>query len=354
MPKNLPQTAAALLLFPFVVVGCSFTSDDAEKTNKPIDPPPVQVINAEAVAQKNETVAKQETNQEKKASLELFFLTDSQYVAPYTVPMLENKDVQAQAKVILQKLIQDTPEAAKLPNGFTAVIPKGTTVKALTVDKNKKATVEFSKEFQSYDVAKEQQIFQAITWSLTSLPDIKEVDIYLEGAPLQAKGKSNTVGLTRSNGINIDLSAGIDITRSMPVTVYYLMQNQEKKVFYIPVTRMVDRTENVAATTIAELIKGPKYGSQLVNVMDSAVSLNKVELKGDTLYADFNEAMLQYQNNTAGNNVLNSIVLSLTENSTAKKVKITVNGKQTIGVSNNGKQTEVPVDRPQYVNPNQL
>ncbi|WP_044640623.1 GerMN domain-containing protein [Risungbinella massiliensis] len=352
MSKKLPQATAALLLFPLVVVGCSFTSD-SEKTSTPIDPPPVQVINAEAVAQKNQTEAKQEATQEKQGSAELYFLTDSQYVAPYTVPMTENKDVQAQAKAIVQKLIQDAPDAAKLPNGFTAVIPKGTTVKALKVD-NGKATVEFSKEFLSYDVAKEQQIFQAITWSLTSHPQIKEVNLYVEGAPLQAKGKSNTAGLTRSNGINIDLSAGIDITRSMPVTVYYLMQNHDKKVFYVPVTRMVDRSENVAATTIAELIRGPKYGSQLVNVMDSAVTLNKVELKGDTLYADFNEAMLQYQNNSAGNNVLNSIVLSLTENTTAKKVKITVNGNQTIGVSSNGKQAEVPVDRPQYVNPSQL
>lgn len=347
MVRKLRQSAT-IMLFPLVLVGCSLGSD-AEKSSKEIDPPPKQVIQAEAVSRKTA-----DNKQEQATKKELYFLTSTNYIAPYTVSLKEQSDIQAEAKEILRQLAPDSGISDVLPEGFFAVLPKGTKVSALTVDKNGKATVEFSKEFLSYDVTKEQQILQAITWSLTSIPQIKEVNIYVDGAPLEAKGKSQTLGLSRADGINVSLSDGLDITRSMPVTIYYLMQNTDKKVFHVPVTRMVNRTDDLYKTVIEELAKGPEYGSKLLGVLDSTTVLNKVEQKGDTLHADFNESILQFQNNTSSKAAINSIVLSLTENSTAKKVKITVDGKETITTSKDGKNVDLPVSRPEFINPSTM
>lgn len=342
MQKKIQQTAA-LLLFPMVVVGCSLTSDSKESTT-PIDPP--QVVKAEAVANK-----KSEESNEKMVTSELYFLTESNYVAPYTIQLEEKKTTEEKAKEIIQQMMEGSDTVSKLPNGFSAVLPKGSKLSALTVDKNGTATVEFSKEFLNYDISEEQQILQALTWSLTSIPEIKQVNVYANGAPLKAKGQAKTMGLTRKDGINIDISGGVDITQSMPVTVYYLMQNSDKEVFYIPVTRLVDRNDNIYQATIQELVKGPAYGSDLLGVADSSTVLKKAELKGDTLYADFNEAITN-QNDASNQEVVQSIVLSLTENSPAKKVKITVNGKEAIGVNADAK--DLPVERPKYVNPSKL
>jgi germination protein M len=63
-----------------------------------------------------------------------------------------------------------------------------------------------------------------------------------------------------------------------------------------------------------------------------------------------------YNDQTAASkSAIDAIVLSLTQNLNADKVKITVDGKQTIGVLNNeGKNVDLPVTRPKTINPTGL
>src|SRR5699024_11632934 len=100
-----------------------------------------------------------------------------------------------------------------------------------------------------------------------------------------------------------------------------------------------------------ELIKGPQHGSDLVSALAETTRVNSVKVKGDTAVADFGKELLQYSDEKkASRNALNAIVLSLTENTTAEKVKITVAGKSHVGAKG-GDNFDKPVTRPKQINP---
>ncbi|MGA9174203.1 MAG: GerMN domain-containing protein, partial [Thermoactinomyces sp.] len=145
-----------------------------------------------------------------------------------------------------------------------------------------------------------------------------------------------------------------EMSLSMPVTLYFLGQTLDNQVYYVPVTRMVNQTDNVAEATIKELIKGPQQDSDLSGALDTTTEVNKVQVKGDTVFADFGEQLLEYGEQTASKDALQTIVLSLTENTGFKKVKLSVNGKQNIMASGEKDLIDQPVTRPKFVNPQPL
>ncbi|MBA4496273.1 GerMN domain-containing protein [Paenactinomyces guangxiensis] len=349
------RAAAVLLLIPLVLTGCLFGPE--QKSSGQIDPPPanVQKNSAQPVQASETAEAKESKKEQKKTSgLELYFLTETGYIVPYA---LELPSVKGIAKEAMKFMVKGGPGESMLPKGFSPILPKGTKIKGLDIQ-DKTATVDFSKEFLNYDLKQEDKILSALTWTLTGFPNVKEVNIWVDGRPLAVmpKGKAPAQGLTRSRGINLEISPGVEMGQSMPVTLYFLGQTADNSVYYVPVTRMVKRNENVAHEALKELIKGPMQNSNLSGALDTATEVNRVQIKGDVITADFDEQLLQFNDQrSASKDALNCIVFSLTENSPAKKVKITVNGKQ--NVSEAGEKTkpfDKPVTRPQIVNPNGL
>jgi germination protein M len=170
------------------------------------------------------------------------------------------------------------------------------------------------------------------------------------------QGKTVAQGLTRSDGINVEVANGVDISNSMPVTLYFLSQADNDAISYVPVTRLVNRSENLGETVVKELVKGPMENSRLIGPLDTATTIKDVKMSGKQITANFGKEILQYNDQTAASkSAIDSIVLSLTQNMNANKVKIVVDGKTTIGVINNqGKNVDLPVTRPKQVNPSGL
>lgn len=345
MRKSLLRGAMILLLVPFVLTGCLF---GPEKESAPIDPPP-QSSEEEEEINESETKEEEDPAQGEEAGLELYFLTDSGYVAPYA---LNIPKVEGIAKEALKYMVKDGPGVEKLPKGFRGILPEGTEIKGLDIRKGT-ATIDFSKEFLSYDESLEEKILSAVTWTLTGFDSVERVNIRVDGRPLEAmpKGKNPAQGLNRKNGINLELSQGVNASSSMPVTLYFLGQSEDNEVYYVPVTRMVNREENMAEAALRELVKGPQHGSELVTALAETTRVNSVTIEGDTAVADFGKELLQYSDEQeASKDAINTIVLSLTENTAAKKVKITVEGDSDAV----GEGFDKPVDRPKRVNPSDL
>jgi germination protein M len=348
MRGRITCTVLVLLLMPLVLTGCLFGPE--QKTSAPIDPPPAGVekkYEQQAVMSKSGGKA----TAENQVRIQLYFLADNGYVVPYAVDMPK---VEGIAKEAMKMMVKGSQAESMLPEGFSGILPKGTQVKGLNIQDGT-ATVDFSKEFLSYQPELEEKILDAVTWTLTGFDTVKRVDIWVDGRPLKAmpKGKTPAQGLTRNRGINLELAEGVNISQSMPVTLYFLGQASDNTVYYVPVTRMINRTDDVAATVMRELILGPKHGSGLSGALAETLQVNKVQVKGDTVLADFGEQLLQYSNEkSASKDAVQTIVLSLTENTGAKKVKITVNGKREATVE--GKPLDRPVSRPEIVNPGTL
>lgn len=344
MRRRIAYVGMVLLLLSLLLSGCLYGPD--QKTSRAIDPPP---SNLQPKDQGMASGTAKAVSAKKQSGVQLYLMTDLGYVAPYSLPIPKGKGI---AKEALSYLVKGGPEEGILPKGFSGILPKGTQVKGVNIQGGT-ATVDFSKEFLSYDPKLESQILNAITWTLTGFDSVKRVNIWVNGHPLETmpKGKTPAQGLTRAQGINLELAEGVNVSQSMPVTLYFLAQTPDNMVYYVPVTRMINRTDNVAKATLMELVKGPQNGSRLSSALAETTQVHSAIVRGDTVMADFGEDLLQYSGQkTASKDAVETIVLSLTENTGAKKVKITVDGKAD-GTIENGQSLEKPVMRPKVVNP---
>jgi len=330
------------MLIMVTLSGCLYGPE--QKTNQAIDPPPKDV--ERAYEQAVQAALKKETKQKKvtKGGVELYFLSNTGHVVPYTIHIPNVKGI---AKETLMYMIKGGEGEKLLPKGFSGLLPKGTKVLGLDIQ-NRTATIDFSKEFLNYPPKLEEQILSAVTWTLTGFPSVEKVNIRVNGQPLEMMPHQKTPAqaLTRQRGINVELSEGVNISQSIPVTLYFMGQSEDNQTYYVPVTRMINRTENIAEAALKELIKGPQQQSNLVSPLDSSLKVNKIEQTGQMVIADFDEHLLQYGNQQqASKNAIETISLCLTENTSSEKVSITVNGKKV--------QTEVPqpITRPQTINP---
>lgn len=332
----------SLLLLPFLVTGCF----GPKQTSTQIDPPPRNAAqgmeNAQSVGGKIQA-----------KGAELYFVSDTGYVVPYTLNIPSVKGI---AKEAMKFMVQGGPGESMLPKGFSCILPKGTKINGINLQNNT-ATIDFSKEFLTYDRKMEDKILNAVTWTLTSFENVGEVNIWVNGRPLEVmpKGKTAAQHLTRNRGINLEVLEGVNIAQSMPVTLYFLGQTSTNETYYVPVTRMVNRTSDVARAALRELVKGPAPTSNLVSALNSNTDINSVKVEGNTVMADLGDQLLEFNDqHAASKTAIDSIVFCLTGNTQAQKVKLTVNGKNSITVSGQKNKFDHPVSRPIMINPSGL
>lgn len=287
--------------------------------------------------------------EEKTVTRELYLLDKDGYVVPQSVELPQSNSA---AKQVLEYLVEDGPVTDILPSGFKAVLPAGT---ELTIDVQKEtAVVDFSSEVKDYRAEDEQKILQAITWTLTQFDTIKNVKIKIDGYDQTSMPVANTPigsGLSRTDGINFDKGSSIDITNTKAVTLYFLSQNAEGNTYYVPVTRRVENTtEDVVETVVKELVKGPNTYSNLNTEFDPDVELLDEDTNNGTVTLNFNEFILENSaENTIANSVLESLVLSLTEQSGVNSVSIKVNGSEEV-LNDDGEVLTGEATRPEMVN----
>ncbi|MED3721995.1 GerMN domain-containing protein [Geobacillus stearothermophilus] len=343
-----PVLASLLLLG-----GCGlFGQDEAVKE---IDPPQNTSYVKDGQALEGATKGKEGAKEEEKATetvkRELYLIDKNGYVVPQTV---ELPKTQAVAKQVLEYLVEDGPVSNMLPNGFRAVIPAGTTVLGTKLEKDGTLIADFSPEFKQYKPEDEKRILQAIAWTLTQFDNIKRVKIRINGYDQEVMPVNKTPiqdGVSRADGINMEAGGVPDITNTHPVTVYFVAQ-QGETTYYVPVTRRVSNQEkDDIAAAVHELIQGPEHGSVLVGVFQpDAKLLDKPKYEDGQVTLNFNEGIFgSNKKNVISDVVLNSLVLSLTEQSGVESVTITVNGKADL-VTEDGKPLTKPVARPQNVN----
>ncbi|PZE19940.1 GerMN domain-containing protein [Paenibacillus xerothermodurans] len=323
--------------------GCSIP--ETKEHTQSIDPPPT---GAESDAGPAQAVS---GSVAQVASSVTVYATDANgFVAPVGVMVDTSVEV---AKKALEVMVEDGPSAGKLPSGFTAIIPKGTTVKGIDIKKDQKlAVVDFSKSFTDYNVQDERKILEAITWTMTGFPAVEKVELRVEGTPLKEMPQGATPldePLTRAMGINLEKPEDVEYGQSTPVTLYFLGQNTDNYKYYVPVTRMIKRTDNVAQAVVEQLIAGPDQTTGLAGVMTPGAELKELKKANDLITVDFSEGILG-ADKKAPAEALNAVVLSLTENAgLATKVQITVGGNAKVSSSGDVNYSQ-PVSRPSTVN----
>ncbi|NBD25874.1 GerMN domain-containing protein [Paenibacillus glycinis] len=335
---------AGALALPILTTGCGLFSQPASES---IDPPPNNTQDVSTNVDQDATTAQGEG----QSQMTLYLSDRNGLLAPVTVMSALGQDEKPGQKA-LEMMVDGSPYANELPDGFSAILPKGTAIKQLNIVPDQKlAIVDFSKEFANYDAADERKIVEAVTWTLTSLQDVQNVKIWMEGkelAVMPVDAMPVDEPLTRAVGINLEAANGIDYSTSAQVTLYFSALSPDNEPYYVPVTRLVNRSNNRAKTAIEQLISGPIGNQPLNSVITPDVIVKNVTKAKDVVTVELQDDAYQAGQPEPAE-MLKAIVLSLTENTGLGKVQIKLNGKSDFVDTDNQSYAE-PVSRPVHVN----
>ncbi|WHY22444.1 GerMN domain-containing protein [Paenibacillus sp. G2S3] len=360
-------SAVCLLAVPLALSGCGlFGSESAS-----IDAPPPEVEAQMLQTSGNTTldsgvfgpVTQDDTQTAVKGSTKTsqgnasgdrttVFLEDGNgLLAPVSLSLPKSKDSSA-LKNSLMALVSKGEYASSVPEGFLGVLPAGTEVQSVTVDKKSNlAVVEFNKEFNNYDPLEERKILEAITWTLTGQDDIKSVQLWVDGKKLTEMPLQGTPldrPLTRTMGINLPKQGPL-LMNSSAVTVYFSTTSPDGIQYYVPVTRFVPAGQEQLTAALNELIAGPESGNGLEMVMTQGTILDSVDAgQNGVVTVSLTDDMF-----TDGKGVpaemLESVVLTVAQNSDDSLVQIRLNGKESITDTDNVDYSK-PVSAPEYLN----
>jgi germination protein M len=359
-------SAACLLAVPLALSGCGMFGLEGSAS---VDPPPVEV-EAQMLEMGADTlesgvfgpVAAGDTDTEVKDSAST--AKDGSTTTPRTTVFLEDGngllapvslslpsgDETAVLKDSLTALISKGAYSATLPSGFQGVLPANTAVQNVTLDKGL-AVVEFNAKFNEYDPANERKILEAITWTLTGHEGIQGVQLWVDGKKLTEMPLQGTPldrPLSRSMGINLPKSGSL-VMNSSAVTLYFSATSPEGVQYYVPVTRFVPSGQEPVKAALNELISGPESGDGLEMVMTDGTVLDSVEEgQNGVVTVSLTDDMF-VEGDKVPAEMLESVVLTVAQNSGDSLVQIRLNGKEAVTGTDNVDYGK-PVSAPQYLN----
>lgn len=346
----------------FMLSGCGLFGPEQTSSPQPVDPPQMSQNNDPLGPSKEVTInvspekgEDAESDTLDKATVEaiatpVYLMDPDGFVVPITLNLPKNEGA---AKQVLNYMIKGGPIETVKPEGFSALLPEGTKVLGMTI-KDGVATVDFSPEFKNYEAKDEQKIIDAITFALTSFEAVKEVKIWINGYPQEVMPVDGTPisSLSRANGINLELAANVQIGGTTPVTLYFQGETVDNEGYFVPVTRLIPKTDNKAMATLQELIKGPSQGGNLYSSILPTTKVIDVKLENGIALVNFDDKLLSYNDGKANPLAMESILLSLTENTDASQVQFMVNGKANITAGET--DYSKPVSRPEQLNPSKM
>lgn len=337
---------AGVLVLPLMLTACN---PFAAKTSSQVDPPPADV----ELQMLADFEAAEQTSLSAGGQLSTVYLENEHgLLAPVALSLPEHENT-TQFTRALEILVKDGVYAERIPSGFKGVLPAGTEVTAVTLQKEEQlAVVEFSKSFRDYEARDERKIMEAITWTLTESPDIQRVQLWVDGEKLNEMPVDGTPldrALTRAVGINLEISSGTSLSLTSPVTVYFSAATPEGIQYYVPVTRFVNSGSDRVQSALHELIKGPIRGDGLERVVTDNTIVDHVDESQDgVVTVSISDDMFESGEKVPAQ-MLESVVLTVTENTAADQVRIWLNGEKNVVGLDNQNYSE-PVSRPQSIN----
>ncbi|MGE5456221.1 MAG: GerMN domain-containing protein [Ignavibacteriales bacterium] len=256
----------------------------------------------------------------------IFLMDSNDYLGKTNVIVTSsNTDVERRAKELMEILITDGAGESQIPNGFRSILPCDTKVLSTKFEEGL-LKINFSKELLDISKELEEKMIEAIVYTLTGIPSVDKIIIYVEGDILSRLPKTQVTlpsTLNRSFGINksYDINSFEDINQ---VTVYYVSKYNDNY-YYVPVTKYVNDSRSKISIIIDELTSTPIYSSNLMSFLNSNVKLLSVNEGEDILELKFNNYIFDnVDEKDILEEVLYTITLSIEDNYDVKEVVLTV------------------------------
>lgn len=345
--KGLRRWGVLLLLLP-LLSACSQLSDSSKEGSPAIDPPPsaleeAMINNAQAT-----------TMSQVSDVVTVYLLDRNGYLAPMSLRAEGDQPSTpaATAERALHWMTVNSKHAEQLPQGFKAVLPEG--MKLASVSENKAEhtlTVDFSSPLPAINASQERKVLEALVWTLTELPGIDKVMLTMAGQPISsfsASGLPVDRVLTRGVGINLEAEEGVQINRSMAVTLYFSAQTADGEGYFVPVTRLINRQADAAQAALEQLIIGPQNSNILNPVLPKGMSIEQLSQMADTINVSLRDSELQSEAAVPAA-MMDALVFTLTEATNAPQVRVVLNGDDTL-IDSDKRSYEYPVTRSTPIN----
>ncbi len=346
-----------LCLLTFVLIAFLTACMKGEQTMEKLDvPEDVQVLEEEGEKEEGETpddaVSEDDAEEEEPADTEtdetvkreIYLLDENGLVVPQALELPKTESAASQA---MEYMVADGPVTELLPNGFQAVLPAGTEILGVNLQEDGVLIVDVSEEFKEYKPEDEVKILQAMTYTLTQFDQVEKIKLWINGQNqlnMPVNGTPLSEGYSRANGINLDVSTKPDLKYSEALTVFY-PKSYGGDVHFVPVTTYVDNnTDDYFSAVVASLMEGPSPTFFTQDVFQDATQLvNKPRLHDGVLELAFNDEILQDKEKMIiADDVMTSLVKTLTEHNDVDAIEISVDGVQALHAEN-GTPYEAPV-----------
>lgn len=259
---------------------------------------------------------------------EIYLVNKDNYVARTNVIVNEEETIK-KVKTMLEYLIMGGKKESNIPNGFRGIIPSGTEV--LSVDiKDGLLKINFSKELLEIDEALEEKMIEAIVYSLTSIDEVKEILIYVEGNLLRVLPKTKTnLPTTLTKNIGINKVYNLTDTKNITATTIYYIDKNSDGYYYIPVTKIDNNQNEKIKVIIDELSSGPSYRGNLMSFLNLNTKLLNYNIKDKIMELTFNDYIFDnLEKKKLMEEVLYTICLSIRDNYDVDEVVFMANGEE--------------------------
>ncbi len=345
--KRVKRWGSLLLLLPLLSACTQGSGGDQEGAAR-IDPPPsaveqdmIKEAAATSISEGNDVVT-------------VYLLDRNGYLAPMSLRLdAEQSSPQSSAEMAIAWMTANKQQADQLPPGFAAILPEGTKVNTVAENKSEATiTIDFAAPFSGIVASQERKAIEALVWTLTEIPGIDKVKLTVAGQPLQslpATGLPVDQVLTRGFGINLEEAGkGVQINRSMAVTLYFSAQSAEGEGYFVPVTRLINRQADPAKAALEQLILGPHNSKYLKAVLTSDMTIEKLTQMADTVNVSLRDEDWAPKS-PVPSEMMEALVLTLTEATGVPQVRVVMNGDDSL-IDSDERSYDHPVTRPTNVN----
>lgn len=217
------------------------------------------------------------------------------------------------AKATVGYMVDGQVPQELLKNGLAALLPANTKVLGMSIH-NGVARLDLSEDVLKVDPDHERMMVYGLVFTLTEFPTISQVEILVEGEKVQLPGGLLTgERLTREAGLNLEVSSKVtDFENTEKVTLYYLFPMGDYA-YYVPVTRVIEKTNDTLLAVAQELLHGPAPGSPLFTALPQGISLNHIEINDMTLTIDVNGDLAASGGQLAADRIRHQLALTFTE-----------------------------------------
>ncbi|SHI76531.1 GerMN domain-containing protein [Lutispora thermophila] len=214
------------------------------------------------------------------------------------------------------------------PTGLLPTLPQGTKINGAVIKDDGLAVIDLSQEFLNFNTAEGEALgVKALVYTLTEFPNIKSVQIRIDGKTIDEMPYGTKIGepLKRTE-INLVKPEKLSDKLSK-VMVYYQKKGKGNYTYFAPLTKLVSGYTNSAKAALDVLLEGPAQGTGLENPFPAGTRLLDVEVNDGVAYVNFSEEILNVDSAAEERTIIKSVTLTLKEFPAIKKVRLFVNGQ---------------------------